>query len=358
MNAKIAWAVMAGICLASCSEDPEEVSGTCNEGTRVLALGQKYGSGADEGSSSIDLIGCGKIQAYEPAKGMPSRSDVSLDLAGGNVYVLDRATGVVSGFLGSDLGKNFLDQNVGGAANPYGVARLGDHLWVARYGSTHLLGIPFGGAKADSIDLSSYADTSTTIPRMMAAKVWNGKLVVPVQRLDKSWTAKDSSLVLVIDPATLKVEKRIALPFRNPEDVDLRGDLLALACLGGYGAAPDGGLAVVDLAKGVVSAAISGDSLGGDPARVVFSSNDRVWAALYVKYPTYKALPVDLSTKKVGSFFAEADAVGDLAFDGASLWVANHDDKSPKVYRLDPATGIKTGEHATRLAPGVLLVLP
>ncbi len=358
MNAKIAWMMMAGTLLVSCGEDPVEEATSCTEGTRILALGQKFGSGADEGSSSLDLIGCGKVQAHDPSLGMPARSDVAIDLAGGNVYVLDRAKGVVSGFVGSDLSKNFLDQNVGGAANPYGVARLGDHLWVARYGSSHLLGIPFGDAKADSIDLSSFADTSTVVPRMMAAKVWKGKLVVPVQRLDKNWTATDSSLVLVIDVATSKVEKRIALPFRNPEDVDQRGDLLALACLGGYGAAPDGGLAVVDLAKGVVSAAISGDLLGGDPARVAFTSNDRVWAALYVKYPTYKALPIDLSTKKVGSFFPQSDAVGDLAFDGASLWIANHDDKSPKVYRLDPATGDMTGEYATRLAPGQLLVLP
>lgn len=358
MNAKMIWALMASTVLFSCTEDAQEEEGVCREGVRVLALGNKYGSGADAGSSSLDLIGCGKVQAMEPTHGMPATSDVALDLAGGNVYLLDRSKGVVSGFVGSDLTKNFLDQNVGAGSNPYGVGRLGDMLWVARYGASHLLGIPFGGAKADSIDLSAYADTSTTLPRMMAAKVWNGKLVVPVQRLDKSWTAKDSSLVLVIDPSTLKVEKRIALPFRNPEDVDLRGDLLALACIGGYGSAPDGGLAVVDLAKGVVSSSISGDLLGGDPARVSFTSNDRVWAALYVKYPTYKALPVDLSTQKIGSFFSGSDAVGDLAFDGASLWISNHDDKSPKVYRVDPATGEKTGEFATRLAPGQLLVLP
>lgn len=356
MNAKMAWAAMAAMFLVSCSEDPQEESTVCNEGTRVLALGTKWAS--DGGASSLDLIGCGRVQAYEPSKGMPT-SDAAIDLAGGNVYLLDRAGGIVTGFVGSDISKPFFDQNVGGEANPYGVGRLGDYLWVARYGSTHLLGIPFGGAKPDSIDLSSFADASTNLPRMMAAKVWNGKLVVPVQHLDKNWTATDSSLVLVIDPDTKKVEKRIALPFNNPEGVDLRGDMLALACLGGYGTKPDAGLVVVDLAKGAVSVAISGDSLGGDPARVAFTSNDRVWAALMlVKHPNYKVVPVDLAAKKVGAAFEEASSVGDVVFDGASLWVANHDDASPKVYRVDPATGAKIGEFATRLAPGRLLVVP
>ncbi|MBK9577741.1 MAG: hypothetical protein IPK50_07455 [Fibrobacterota bacterium] len=356
MNAKIAWAVMAAMALVSCSEDPQEESTVCNEGTRVLALGTKWAS--DGGTSSLDMIGCGKVQAYEPSKGMP-RSDAALDLAGGNVYLLDRGAGTVTGFIGSDISKPFLDQNLSSEANPYGVGRLGDHLWVARYGSTHLLGIPFGSAKPDSIDLSSYADASTSLPRMMAVKAWNGKLVVPVQRLDKNWTAIDSSLVLVIDPASRKVEKRIALPFNNPEGVDLRGDLLALACLGGYGTKPDAGLVVVDLAKGVVSVAISGDSLGGDPARVAFTSGDRVWAAvMQAKHPNYKATPVDLTARKVGASFDGAGAVGDVVFDGASLWVANHDDASPKVFRVDPATGAMTGEFATRLAPGRLLVLP
>lgn len=355
MNAKIAWAVMVGICLASCSEDPQEESTVCTEGTRVLALGTKYGS---PGASSLDLIGCGKVQAYEPSGGMPITSNLFLGLAGGNVYLLDNSSSEVTGFVGADLSKNFLDQNVGDKSNPYSVARLGDYLWVARWGSSHLLGIPFGGAKADSIDLSSYSDPSLSMPRMMAVKVWNGKLVVPVQRLDKTSGPADSSLVLVIDPDTKTVEKRIALPFRNPEDLDVRGDLMVLGCTGGWASSKDGGIAVVDLAKSLVTTAIAADSLGGDPSRVVFVSADRVWVALDMGYPSTKALPIDLAAKKVGAIFADAGAVGDLAFDGASLWVANHDDKSPVVYRVDPATGAKNGEYATRLAPGQLLVLP
>ncbi|HNY29426.1 MAG TPA: hypothetical protein PKO15_00930 [Fibrobacteria bacterium] len=357
MNAKMAWALVAATLMVSCTEDAEEEQGVCTEGPRVLALGSKWTESG--GSSSLDLVGCGKVQAYEPSRGMPAHSDLALDLAGGNTYLIDRQGGAVTGFLGSDLSKPFLDVNVGGDANPYAVAKLADHLWVARYGSTHLLGIPFSGAKADSIDLSSYADTSTRIPRMMGVEVWNGKLVVALQRLDKSWSAVDSSVVLVVDPATKKVETRIALPFRNPEGVDLRGNLLALACLGGYGEKPDAGLVVVDLSKGVVSTAVSGVELGGDPSRVAFVSDDRVWAALLVvKHPNYKAVPVDLASKKVGSPFAEAGSVGDLAFDGGSLWVANHDDASPRVYRVDPTSGAKTGEYTARLAPGRLLVLP
>lgn len=355
MIAKMAWALAAAALLASCT-DPvdEEQSASCTEGPRVAVLGQKYGK---EGASSLDMVGCGKVQSFEPAKGMPAHSDVWIDQAGGNFYLIDRKAGTVTGFVGTDLAKPFLDQNVGSAGNPYGVAKLGDHLWVARFGSNRLLGIPFGDAQADSIDLSAYNDPKGTEPGMMAVKAWKGKLVTVLQRQKSDWTANDTGLVVLIDPAT-KAMQTISLPFSNPYDIDLRGDKLLVACAGSWSSSTDGGLALVNLAGLSVATSITGKTLGGDPSAVAMVSDSTAWVSIGETYPTARARSVDLSAGSVGPWFAKANQVGDLAFDGGSLWVANHSDDEPMVYRVNPVTGDPTGEYRVRLAPGVLQVLP
>jgi len=341
------------ILLASCDTvSPVPVP---DQGPSVWVLGQKYGT---TGSSSLDRISDGKIAAATPPAGMPSHSNTGICVSNQVLYLFDKNLGVVTGFDHGDFSKVTLDENVGASANPYEAASLNGAVWVARFGSSSLVALGSSGAHVDSIDLSAFDVGGATVPYMMAVKIWNNKLVVPVERLDANYGATDSSLVLVIDPTSHKIEKRILLPYRNPYDADLRGDKLALGCTGGWASTTDGGLAVVDLAGGTVVKAIPSSSLKGDPSSVAFTSDDRVWVGLDLGYPKTQALPVDLSSSKIGAVFASATSVGDLAFDGTSLWIANHDDNSPYVYEIDPATGFQKSCLLATLAPAELAVLP
>jgi len=320
----------------------------------IYVLGQKYGKG---GGSSLDRIRDGAISPVA-LEAIPAHSNTSISADSDLVFLFDRTAGVATAFAGGDPSHVVLDENLGGKANPYDAAVVGGTIWVARYGSASLVGLSRATGKAvDSIDLSAYNLPGTSVPNMIAAVRWNGKLVVPVERQDANWTASDSSLVLVVDPATRRVEKRIALPFKNVYDVSLRGDLLAAGCTAGWDSTSDGGLAVVDLAAGRVTTQVPAKTLGGDPSQVAFTGDATIWVVTDLGYPISKARPFDIATGKVGAYFPGADAVGDLAFDGRSLWIANHDDAAPFVYSVDPVTGSQRGVVRSTLAPGVLAVL-
>ena len=321
----------------------------------VYVIGQKYGAG---GSSSLDRIRDGALSSVALAK-IPAHSNTGIAADGGIVFFLDKTLGVVTGFAGGDPSNVVLDVNVGATSNPYDVAVLSGKAWIARYGSSSLLAVDLATGKAsDSIDLSSYGNGTAPVPNMMAVVRWNSKLVVPVQRQDADFNAAESSLVLVVDPTTRKVERRIALPFGNVYDVDLRGDRLALGCVGGWSSNTDGGLAIVDLSTGTVTKSIPSTVLGGDPAAVAFTADDVVWATVEGEaYPASKARSVTLSTSKPGDLFEAASAAADVAFDGRDVWVANGDDANSFVYRVDPATSKSTLELRATLAPRGLLVL-
>ena len=237
------------------------------------------------------------------------------------------------------------------------MAKVGDHHWFALYGSAKLRGVSASGGGSREIDLSKYNEKTASVPYAMGVVAWNGKLVAVLQRLDKDYQPADSSLVLVIDASSGSVDKRVALPFRNPYDIDLRGDRLAAGCTGGWGSNTDGGLAIVDLASGSVTKSVKSSDIGGDPTSVAFVSDDRVWVGADMGYPVSRAVPVDLPAGKVGTAYAGADAVLDLAWDGTSLWIANHDDKAPHVHEIDASTGSRKNRYATRLAPGFLKVV-
>lgn len=320
----------------------------------VYVIGQKYGEG---GSSSLDRIRDGALSAVALAK-IPAHSNTGIATDGGMVFFMDRTLGVVTGFADGDPSKPVVDVNVGSEANPYDVAVLSGKAWIARYGSSSLLAVDLATGKAvDSIDLSSYGNGAAPVPSMMAVVRWNSKLVVPVQRQDAKFKPADSSLVLIVDPTTRKVEKRIALPFGNVYDVDLRGNLLVAGCIGDWSSSTNGGLAIVDLATGTVTKSIPATILGGDPSTVAFTSDDVVWTTVAGTYPESKARPVNLGSSTPGTMFATAVAASDVAFDGRDVWVADGDDAKPFVYRVDPATSKSTLELRATLAPRGLLVL-
>lgn len=344
---------IAALFLTACDDTGiQPVPDTTRPG--VFVLGQKY---AADGSSSLQKIQDGGIVDATPAAGMPAHSNTRIDMAAGTLFLFDGNKGTATGFGDGDIRKPVFDENLGSSSNPYAVAKLGDRYWFALYGSAKLRGIPASGGEAREIDLSRYNEVGAAVPYAMGVLAWNGKLVAVLQRLDKDYQPADSSLVLVIDASSGSVDRRVALPFRNPYDVDLRGDRLALGCTGGWSSNADGGLVVVDLAAGSVTKSVKSTVIGGDPASVAFVSDDRVWVGADLGYPVSKAISVDLASGRIGVPFGEAASVLDLAWDGTSLWIANHDDDAPYVYEIDAATGSKKKRYTAVLAPGYLKVV-
>lgn len=345
-------AAFALLQLSACDKGIDPLPDSSRPG--VFVLGQKYGA---NGGSSLQKILDSQLVDATPSEGMPAHSNTRISMASGTLFLFDGNTGTATGFGGGDVKNVVFDENLGSSSNPYAAAAVGDRVWFALYGSAKLRGISTADGSSKEIDLSGFNEKTAAVPYAMGVVAWNGRLVAVLQRLDKSYKpTADSSLVLVLDPSSGSVEKRIALPFRNPYDIDLRGDLLALGCTGGWASNTDGGLVVVDLAAATVTKSVTASDIGGDPASVAFVSDDRVWVGADMGYPVSKALPVDLSSGKTGTAFPGADAVLDLAFDGTSLWVANHDDGAPFVHEIDPSSGASRNRYQTQLAPGFLKV--
>lgn len=354
MKPRFLLAPLAAFALLTACDDSSvsPVQDTSRPG--VFVLGQKYGA---NGGSSLQKIQDGGIVEATPEGGMPTHSNTRIDMAAGTLFLFDGNEGTVTGFGAGDVRNPVLDENLGSSSNPYGVAKVGDIHWFALYGSARLRGISATGAATKEIDLSKYNEATAAVPHVMDVVAWNDRIVAVLQRLDKSFQPSDSSLVLVIDPSDGSVSRRVALPFLNPYDIDLRGSMLALGCTGGWGSNTDGGLAIVDLSSGKVTNSVKASSIGGDPASVAFVSDDRVWVGADMGYPVSRAIPVDLATGKVGTPYADADAVLDIAWDGASLWVANHDDKAPHVHEIDASTAARRNRYTASLAPGFLKVV-
>jgi hypothetical protein len=82
------------------------------------------------------------------------------------------------------------------------------------------------GIVTGHIDLSSYADNFDKIPEMTSFKYVGSDLWLPIQRLERkgnNWATSDMSNVLIIDPTTDKVTKKIDLKGKNPISPLIKG---------------------------------------------------------------------------------------------------------------------------------------
>jgi hypothetical protein len=179
-------------------------------------------------------------------------SDNGAAAADGKVYLFDRTTGVVTGFTGSVPGQNVVfNVQTGANSNPYGIAVANGKAYIPRYNSKSLLILDatlLGGGARDSIDLSAYSkDTSTARPpRMAHVTVEGGYVFVTLQRLNASYAANDTALVVVINASTKVIEKTIPLNFKNPVSAVVRGGVWYITGIAGYGD-KNGGVERIDL---------------------------------------------------------------------------------------------------------------
>lgn len=170
-------------------------------------------------------------------------SDNALTSAGGDVFLMERTLGAVTGFRNGTLADDnvFLNVQTGAKANPYQTAVHGKTAFVTRYGRASLLVLEADkkdGGTPDSIDLSGFVADSLkgkpgAVPNMDAAVIYGKRLFVTVQRLT-GWAAKDTSKVVVIDVESRKVTGSISLMRKNPTSVSVRGKYLFVACVDGY----------------------------------------------------------------------------------------------------------------------------
>src|SRR3989338_3855337 len=118
----------------------------------------------------------GAVSVFDPAAKTLQRSvlpfgdDNAVSAAAGKVFLIDRGTGVVTGFTGHTPGQNVVfDVQTGANSNPYDIAISNNLAFVARYNLASLLVLDatqLGGGTRDSIDLSQFSasDTAATVP--------------------------------------------------------------------------------------------------------------------------------------------------------------------------------------------------
>jgi hypothetical protein len=344
--------MLAAIFASGCVLDSNSTNAPSAGSGKIFSMGSKYDNNG--GIGALDRI---SDSVAANIKTWPT-SDIVLGADAGVLYVIQRINGVVTGFQGGDVTKPTLDINVGGGANPYAVSSLSGKLWVACYGSRYLKAVGLSSKTlVDSIDLSAYSDVgdSQVVPDMIDVKVWNGKLAVVLGRLN-GWKPGDATLVLVIDPTTKHVDKRIALPWKNAYGAAWSGNQVLVACVGSWNDLTDGGLALVDLNAGTAKALLSEKTAGGNISMAAFGPSGKAFVGVTDANYNASALVVDLATGALGAKVSGTANVGALAWDGTQLWVGDHNDAAPMLLRVD-AAGNVLGKVPTTLAPGSMAIL-
>jgi hypothetical protein len=169
------------------------------------------------------------------------------------------------------------------------------------------------------------------------------------------WNPGDSTLVLVVDPATKNV-KRIALPWKNAYGAAWSGNQILVACVGSWSDTTDGGLALVDLAAGTSRALLSGETAKRNISMAAFGPSGKAIICVANAKGVGPARLLDLASGALGATIPGSTNVGALAWDGSQFWVGDHNDAAPALLRVD-ASGDTLGKVHTTLAPGSIAIL-
>jgi hypothetical protein len=355
-------AFAASLALSGCVFDSSTTNSGSKDatGSKVFVLGTQYSDAG--GIAALDRVVGDTAISKAVLNLTTSDAVLDRDSANGILYVLDRSKGTVTGRKASDLSQVVLDASVGGDANPYAVARLSGKLWVACYGSQYLKALDVSTQKlVDSIDLSAYADTKDTqsVPQTFAMHAWNGKIAVVLGRL-KGWKPGDSSLVLVVDPSTRQVTRRIALPWKNAYSADWSGDRLLVGCTGAWttddysAMVLDGGVALVDLAAGTVRGLATEQDAGGNIAAVAFGPSGSAYVSISDASYANSVRTLDLSSGALGAKVSGSASVSSMAWSGSTLWMGT---ESSTLLRAT-ASGTVLDTLQTTLPPTALVLLP
>ncbi len=179
-------------------------------------------------------------------------------------YGVDRLT-----FASPDLSGFRKEVALAPASNPQDIAFLNAHLaYVSYLGLEHLDLLNREGVKQAEVDLSRWSDSSGS-PEATYLQWVDGKLLVTLQRLNRSFKAEDKSYALLVDPASHSIVAETELIYTNPStESSILSDAIYIGEAGVVGMGepvPDGGIEQLNPvsleSRGIV---ITEAVLGGD----------------------------------------------------------------------------------------------
>ncbi|NCO57028.1 MAG: hypothetical protein COW73_09090 [Nitrospirae bacterium CG18_big_fil_WC_8_21_14_2_50_70_55] len=329
--------------------------------------------------AAADFTGAeGVVFAADPADATrlasgpdPVSTDVVLRAADGRVYALNRTAGnlqLLDPARGLATGTSQF--STGAGSNPHDLAVVDGRAYVSRYGLASLLVIdPTTGSELATIDLATLAD-GDQIPEMDRLAVWQGKLVVTLQRLDENsfFAPTDHSSVAIVDPTTNQLTGHFDLASPNPVSaLASDGNALFVATTGSWGVA-DGGIERLNPDLTGSTTVVEGAELDGDLGELAIVSPTKgyvVVSGLDWENPNNRVVAFNPTSGAIGAtVYQTAAYLPEIATspDHAWLAIADRNPAAPGVVLVDPATDqvvstapINNGE---RLPPSSLLFLP
>ncbi len=286
------------------------------------------------------------------------------------VFVIRRlGVDAIQVYLKNNLATPIADYSVnepgGTNADPHDILMLTDSkAYVTRYGLSSLLIVnPLTGAQLGTIDLSAYADADG-IPEMdklvYVDTLAGGKVFVTCQRLDQFnfFSPTDTSVVVVIDPATDAVTNSITLTSVNPYQLKYNPGTGKLVCaeVGSFFTS-DGGLELIDpFTETAEGLAVTNETLGVVATTdFVFINNQQVFALMTTSTFGTQVRRLDLTTGTAVATVAASegfDFPDPLAFSQNLLFVSDQNTGNPGVRVFDGSTNVEL--TATPLGIGSL----
>ena len=210
-------------------------------------------------------------------------SDATARVRGDRVYVVSRLG--QDNVTALDVGDRYAvlwQASTEPGSNPQDIAFASDRkAYVSRLERTGLLVLdPETGATLGAIDLASLADADG-FPEPAAMLEVGDRIVVAVERLDRNDAYRPSGpgALAVIDPATDRLERTIALTAANPYgDMAIGPDGRLLVAEAGAFGELDGGIEAVDVAAGTAHGLLLDEAtLGGDVTAFAVVEDGSVW---------------------------------------------------------------------------------
>lgn len=249
--------------------------------------------------------------------------------------------------------------SVGASTNPQDIAIYKEKMFVTKLASNILdIYSTADFSKVGFIDVSKYADADG-YAEPQNILVYKDKLYLTVLRLDKDkfYAPTDKSLLLVIDPVDLKVEKEVQLGATNPMAgmvLDESNDRFIIAESGVIGA-NDGRIEFYSVSSGIITQQIiTEEALGGDLINIAYSKNKIFTVVSDASFNTIlKAY--DLGSAQLKTVFETQgfSIAGISIFNDTDLYLCDRDKNKPglRIFGVDSLSQKTTEPIDTGLPP-------
>jgi len=244
------------------------------------------------------------------------------------------------------------EYSVEASSNPHDIAvTSADRAIVSRFGMAEMLVVnPFKGDEVGTIDLGEFADDDG-IPEASGLALYGGKLLVPVQRLDREadWAPVGGGAIIVIDAETGDIEQDVKLTgtrsYGNLEYSEVLGQFI-IAEPGSWSDLENAGIELFDPeAKRVSGFIITEEELGGNVTKGLVVSETKGYALVAVAgddgNDSHLVIFNPKTGERTGTLLGAAGWVyGDIAVtpDLSELWVADRTAEDAGIRIFDTKT--------------------